>query len=344
MHDLLQMVDVPVVHRDHRHDVLRQHVQRIARVPHVFDRARAHTLDHDGAFEQIPAELREHNASTDGVDVVTGAPDALQSRCDRGRRFDLDDQIDEPHVDPELERRRCDDAREPALLEVFFDHHALLARDGAVVRARDLLAGDVVDARAEPLGQPPRVGEDDRAVVRADEVDDPPLYGRPDARALFRVGAGRRDLVEAAHVFNGDHDAEIELLARARLDDRDGAAAAQERGDLVERPDGRRQTDALGRGREQLVQPLERKREVHAALRAGDRMDLVDDDDIDVAEGIARLGRQEEEQRLRGADQDVGRSGQHPAAVLRRRVAGPNPDDDRRQGGPEPGGGRLDAG
>src|SRR5205823_12134789 len=166
---------------------------------------------------------------------------------------------------------------------------ALLARDGAVVRARDLLAGDVVDARAEPLGQPPRGGEDDRAVVRADEVDDPPLYGRPDARALFRVGAGRRDLVEAAHVFNGDHDAEIELLARARLDDRDGAAAAQERGDLVERPDGRRQTDALGRGREQLVQPLERKREVHAALRAGDRMDLVDDDDIDVAEGIARL-------------------------------------------------------
>src|SRR5439155_178101 len=136
MHDLLQMVDVPVVHRDHRHDVLRQHVQRIARVPHVFDRARAHTLDHDGTFEQIPAELREHDASTDGVDVVAGAPDPLEPRCDRGRRFDLYHQIDEPHVDPELERRRCDDAREPALPEVFFDHHALLARDSTIVTGR----------------------------------------------------------------------------------------------------------------------------------------------------------------------------------------------------------------
>jgi len=210
--------------------------------------------------------------------------------------------------------------------------------------ARDLLAGDVVDARAEPLGQPPRVGEHDRAVVRADEVDDPALDGRPDARALFGVGACRRDLVEAAHIFHRDHNAEVQLLARARLDDRHRAAAAQERCDLVERPDGRRKTDPLSRRREQLVQPLERKCEVRAALRAGDGVDLVDDDGIDVAEGVARLRRQEQEQRLGRADQDVRGSRQHPASVLRRRVAGPNPDDDRRELDPETRRGRLDAG
>ena len=44
-------------------------------------------------------------------------------------------------------------------------------------------------------------------VVRADEVDDAALDGRPDAGLLFRVRAGRCSLIETAHVFDRNDDA-----------------------------------------------------------------------------------------------------------------------------------------
>ena len=61
----------------------------------------------------------------------------------------------------------------------------------------------------------------------------------------------------------------------------------EEPGDLVDRAYGRRQPDAPGRPVEQRVEPLEAEREVRAALGAGDRVHLVDDDRVDPAQGLA---------------------------------------------------------
>ena len=82
-------------------------------------------------------------------------------------------------------------------------------------------------------------------------------------------------------------------LRDAGVDDRHLAGhpgrrpAAEEAGDLGERPLRGRQPDALRRLVRDLLQPLERHREVGAALGGGEGVDLVDDDRLDVDE---RLG------------------------------------------------------
>ncbi len=99
-----QVVDGPAVHDGHRDDLLGQHVQRVPRDRRRLDQALAHALGHDRALEQVAAVLREDHAAAHLVDAVPGPAHALEPARDRGRRFDLDDEVDRAHVDPELER------------------------------------------------------------------------------------------------------------------------------------------------------------------------------------------------------------------------------------------------
>ena len=81
-----------------------------------------------------------------------------------------------------------------------------------------------------------------------------------------------------------------------------------------------------------------------AALRAGDRVHLVDDHVLDVAQDLARLARQQEVQALGCRDEDVGRSAGDLPPVLAGRVARPAGDGDRRSCLTELLGGESDAG
>ena len=60
---------------------------------------------------------------------------------------------------------RRDQGREAAGLQLLLDLEALLPRDAAVMGADQLLAGELVEALGEPLGEPAAVGEHDRAAV-----------------------------------------------------------------------------------------------------------------------------------------------------------------------------------
>ena len=71
-----------------------------------------------------------------------------------------------------------------------------------------------------------------------------------------------------------------------------------------------------------LGQPLERQREVGAALGRGDGMDLVDDAPAGALEQRLGAAGQHQVQRLRGGDEDVGRLAQHLLALVLRGVAG----------------------
>ena len=82
------------------------------------------------------------------TELVARAADALQPARDRLRRLDLDDEVDGAHVDAELERRRRDEARDLARLQQLLDLDALLARERAVVCARDFLLGQLVQRSA----------------------------------------------------------------------------------------------------------------------------------------------------------------------------------------------------
>ena len=84
-----------------------------------------------------------------------------------------------------------------------------------------------------------------------------------------------------------------------------------------------------GRGRsQQRVQPLQAEGQVGAALGRRHRVDLVDDHRVDVRQRLAGPGREQQVQRLRGGDEDVGGCARQLAALLGRGVAGAHPDGD----------------
>ena len=131
--------------------------------------------------------------------------------------------------------------------------------------------GQLVQAQREPLGEAPVVDEDDRGAVLADELEERRVDRGPDRVALARL----------AHVLERDDDAQVELLARARVDELDGPAARDEATDLLQRALRGREPDALHRPADEALEPLEAERQVRAALRAGDRVHLVDDHDAE---------------------------------------------------------------
>ena len=136
---------------------------------------------------------------------------------------------------------------------------------------------------AEPLAQlvrhrsamPPRVHEDQRRAMLLDQFDEPVV----DLVPHFVDGDGTKCAAR-------DFDGQIELPPVADVDDdRVGAAVAgQKVGDFFDGFLGGRQSDALRAGGGQGLQPLERNRQVCAALVVGHRVNFVHDDGFDIAQ------------------------------------------------------------
>ena len=155
---------------------------------------------------------------------------------------------------------------------------------------------------------------------------------RPDAapRALrrpadhgCRSAPGLDAALQLGHVLDRDLDRDLHRLAVPGVDDRDLAAgAAEEPGDLLERPLRRREPDPLRLLGGQRRQPLEAEGEVGAALGGGHRVDLVDDDPAHRPEDLAGRAGEHQEERLGGGDEDVGRVALDLAALVLGRVAG----------------------
>ena len=326
----VQVVDRPVVHHRGRDELLGEHVERLARDAGVLDRALAHPADDDGRLEQVAAVLGEEAAVRGGVDVMAGPPDPLEAGGHRLRRLHLHDEVDRAHVDPELERRGGDERRQPSGLEHLLDLEPLLAGYRAVVGARDLLLGEVVQAVGDALGRTAAVHEDEGRAMGANELEQARVDRRPDR--LARLAVGGRGAAQLTHVGDGNDDLQVERLSMAGIDDLDRAVAAQEAGDLVERPLGRREPDPLRVAAGQVGQPLQRERQMRAALPAGQRVDLVDDDRLDAGQHLARRRGQDQVERLGRRDQDVGRPAPHRRPLALRRVAASHRHLDRARG------------
>ena len=86
---------------------------------------------------------------------------------------------------------------------------------------------------------------------------------------------------------------------------------------------------AAGQG----VEPFQRQRQMGATFVAGHRVDLIHDHRFGRGQELsAPLRGQQDEQRFRRRDQDVGRLTEHAAAFAGRRVARANRNPDLRQG------------
>ena len=155
---------------------------------------------------------------------------------------------------------RCSRASEP--------WWARATRAGAVLVA---LVRELVEPQREPLGEATVVHEDDRRAVLLDEaqqlgVDRRPDRARPELRPrvhLLPVGGHgirqRRRGAELAKILHRHDDLEVELLARAGVDERDRATAADEASDLLERSLRRRQAQALQRPLQKRVETLDER-------------------------------------------------------------------------------------
>ena len=198
---------------------------------------------------------------------------------------------------------------------------------------------DLVEPGRQALGQAAAVGEDDRRAVRADEVDDALLDMGPDARATLGAGRGAGEVpgrrAEIAEIRHGHDHVEIPGLGRRGLDGRHRASPGQVARHLVDRSHRGREADPLGGTLQERVEALQRQGQVCAALGAGERVDLVDDDRLDTDKGLAGRAREQQEERLRRRDEDVARRACEGPALIGRGVAGADADRDVRRGDAE---------
>ncbi len=205
-------------------------IEGIAGIPRRFDGSLVHRLRDRGARDEVAAKLREDDALARRVDLVAAAADALEPAGDRGRRLDLDDEIDRAHVDAQLERRGGDQRSQIAGLQQVLDLDALRARDGSVMRSHQRFAGQLVQRAGETFGEPAAVDEDQRGPVRANQLQQPRVDRRPDRRARV-ADRGRRPLgtspavVSLAMSSTGTSIVRLERLLLARVDDGDRAIA-----------------------------------------------------------------------------------------------------------------------
>ncbi len=159
------LVHRPAVHDGHGHDLLRQHVQRVARQRRGLDRPRVHALRDDGALQQIAAVFREDHAFAGRAHLVARPTDPLQAACHGRGTLNLDHEIHRAHVDAQLQAGGGDERRQAARLQLLLDREALLAGDAAVVRTHELFARQLVQALREALREASAVAEDDRGAV-----------------------------------------------------------------------------------------------------------------------------------------------------------------------------------
>ncbi len=259
-HRAIQMVDVVGLDRAHGDQLLSQHIQRVSWVKGGLDPALQHAARGRSGRQQIGLVLRHQHALRGAAHMMMSASDALQSRGDRGRRFDLHHQIHRTNVEPELERRGRDDRGQRPGFEPLLDHLPLFSRDRAVVRERDLATRHFIHRGGEAFGQPPTVDEDHRRAMLANQRHQPPVHGRPDRASAGgdrarqghspRRAAGRTRSLRARRPAQGAPRSAQRLLL-CGVDDRDRARpelrveAPEQARDLFQWPLRGRQADAL---------------------------------------------------------------------------------------------------
>src|SRR6201984_3349899 len=86
---------------------------------------------------------------------------------------------------------------------------------------------------------------------------------------------------------------------------------------------GRRETDARQARASQMIQTFQRKRQMGTAFVVGYGVDFIHDDRVNGPQDFAALSRSKEDvERFRSSYQNMRRTRQHGAALMRERIAG----------------------
>ncbi len=143
----------PFVGGDFGDDLLREHVERVARDRQPIELAALDGVEQRRAFDQLVARQRKEARLGHAADLVARAARALQERRDGARRPQLAHELDVADVDAELERRRGDEHLELAVLQALLGLLAQLLRHAAVVR-HHMLDADAAPTDGVPHAPP----------------------------------------------------------------------------------------------------------------------------------------------------------------------------------------------
>jgi hypothetical protein len=281
-----------------RHHLVSQDVHRVLRRPDIFDPAAVGEPRHRHRLQHRLGAGAEERAVGAPALAAPGATHALQHRRDGGRGVDLQDLVEVTDVDAQLHGRRAHDRGVLAVRELQLRVFALLAAHRAVVDEHlDAAAGHRL---RDPLGARPALDEH-QALLAAPELGDA-AGGLVDAAAdVDRQVARRRAL------------GWVDQPERAR------ARALHPLADHLGVTDRRRQPDALDVAADEHRDALEQRRQVRAAVVAGERVDLVDHHRLQPGQERARVGPLADHhdlQRLRRGHQHV--AGELPERLLAR--------------------------
>ncbi len=293
---------------EREHELLRQHVVRPGRGRDRFGFAPRGRLDRAEREHQV-GWAREHEREPRGLPPPAGPAEPLEKRRHRGRRAELDHEVQVADVDPELEGRGAGDAERLARLRRVLGRlpHGRRDRGVVAVEGRDA----PVEEGREPLHVPPRRGEDQGAATphQPDDRVAPARLVGLDREREPPWGRGGRELDE--------------LLPPAR---------PREPGQHVARvADRGREADPLHGPTGRAVEPVEHGPHLDPAVGPRERVHLVDHHVPQrreapgrrgvVEQDLERLGRDEQDVRLvvrvapplRGRDVAVERGGREPA-------------------------------
>ena len=247
---------------------------------------------------------------------MAGAAHALQECIDGARRADLANQIHIADVDAELQGGGRHQHLQFAALQPLLGMQAPFLGKTAVMGGDILLAQPLGQMPGHAFDQPSRVDEHQRRAVLADQFGQAIIDLRPHLAGHHRLERRRRQFqrqIASAHMAAVDDGAAV----RVRV-----AGADQEACRFCDRVLGGRQADPRQVSARECLQPLQRQRQMRAALVAGNRVNFIDDHRPAGGEhGPARLRSQQNVQRLRGRHDDVRRFAPHSGALRLRGIA-----------------------
>ena len=277
-HEREQLLFADLLGGDRRDHLLREDVERLVRragsrssSPARIARTAAAVCTSSSRVSGKKIALRY------AAEPVAGAADALEQRRERARRAEVADEIDVADVDAELERGGRDDDRDLAGLELLLGVEPDPAREAAVMRrprgpspSRSPSACATRSTSRRVLTKTIVVRCASHELARCGRRSPPAARGSRSRRARGRASRPTARIARRCPA---------STIAQSGVPSAPTAVAAdQQPGDLLDRLLRRREADALQPAAGERVEPLEREREVRAALVAGDGVDLVDDD------------------------------------------------------------------
>ncbi len=251
---------VPILCGAHCDNLLREDVHGGFGDCDAIEIALANGAHKRGGFQQVIACGCKEPALGNCAAPVSGATNALQANGNGTRRADLADEVDAADIDAELQRRGGDQRAYFSGFEFLFRGEAQLARQTSVVGSYRIASETFRQMMGDTLRQAPRVDEDQRRRMLPGELGDAVVNFAPH---LIR---GNRAKLAAR---NFDGDVHLALVADVYDRGRGALGTGEEVSDHFDWLLRGRKADARQRSAGQMIEALERQREMSAALVVG---------------------------------------------------------------------------